>query len=242
MLLLLVRYLWVSDCWLVNSSYLKVYFCDLLHFIGLVSLPCLIDLLTIHNNESNQCLQPCTSVISLDLAFFQRGRPMGKTHFEMSYFQWNFLGWNPSSQGKAIVLFSHKHKHMYEVHVYTQPYAHAQPHTHNLLNQAPLWLDLYYINKNTWFSTNTWTDQGRVALRMLNDLGVIGTQHEHIITAKRCELALYPAKVTGDLLTNGPTTRHRWLPWKSSQVHQRVLCWSQMWFRLECGIGGTLPH
>lgn len=77
---------------------------------------------------------------------------------------------------------------------------------------------------------------------MWKDPGAIGTQHEHIITAELCEFELYPAKVTGDLLTSGPTTRHSWLQWKCSLVHQRVLCWLQMWFRLECGIGGTQPH
>lgn len=150
------------------------------------------------------------------------------------------------SQGKAIVLFSHKHKHMYKVHVYTQPYAHAQPHNvFNAIYRTVPHYGLIYITltKTRGFPPTRDLTRGEVAaLRMWNDLGAIGTQHEHIITAKRCELAVYPAKVTGDLLTNGPTTRHRWLPWKGSQVHQRVLCWSQMWFRLECGIGGTLLH
>lgn len=67
-----------------------------------------------------------------------------------------------TSQGKAIVL-SHKHKHMHKVHVCTLPL-----HMHNptlflmqFTQPCPIMAWSYHISKNTRFSTNTWSDQGR---------------------------------------------------------------------------------
>lgn len=139
--------------------------------------------------------------------------------------------WSTITKGKPISALEQTQAHV-------QKYSN---HVHKVFlmqftEPCPIMAWSYHISRNTGFSINTWPDQGR---RSWSGPGAIGTQHEHITTAELCEFEPYLAKVTGDLLTGGPTS---WLQRKCSLVHQRVLCWLQMWFRLECGFGGTQVH
>ena len=102
----------------------------------------------------------------------------------------------------------------------------------------------YHFSKNTRFSTNTCSDQGRGSWTQDSggslDVERSWSNQGSTLTHHHCRAVCY--QVAGDLLASGPSTRHSWLQWKCSLVYQRALCWLQMWFRLECAIGEIQPR
>lgn len=133
--------------------------------------------------------------------------------------EFSWLG-SITSWGKAIVL-SHKHMHMYTC-------THIHAHMHNLtlfIMQCPITAWSHHINVR--FSTNNRAHRGGgevAVIRIAVKFCLMGKrywcyQHAQVTSSELWEFELYAAKVTGDLLTSGPTTRHSWLQWKGSLLY-----------------------
>lgn len=140
--------------------------------------------------------------------------------FGLSYFHWNFLGWGPSPpRGKPLC--SHANTTNCVGLCIKCMCVHIHAHMHNptqflmqFTEPCPIMAWSYHISKNTRFSTNTWSDQGRSSCTQDPELfsdGEISWCYQGLNMSASPLQRCVTAKVTGNLLTSGPTTRHSWL-------------------------------
>lgn len=112
---------------------------------------------------------------------------------------------------------------------------HNHSHTHSptmflmqFTEPCPIMARSYRIGKNTGFSANTWSEPSggeKILVSLSVDTSLLHSQTWLVIC-----WPVVPSPIAADCSK------------KCSPVRQRVLCWLQMWFGLECKIGWTQIH